>query len=366
MFGLVLTTAVTIMHVYVFWRAGSVPFLKNRIPRKYIYGTGMVFWILFYLGREIGHGGTGIVSVILELFGMNWMAVLFLMSVTVLMADIITIFGLLLPGKAPSLRGQALAVGCIISLTAIIQGMRPPVIENYDVYLSGLPDNMDGKVIIAMSDLHLGSVLGKDWLSARIDQVEAQHPDMIVLLGDIIEGHGRYEDEILSEFRQLSAPFGVWAVLGNHDSYRRNNSGIASLNTAGIQLLRNSWTEIMPGFILAGVDNLSGRRLYTAGEDPISRTLKSRPQGTTIFLSHKPLYAERVAKAGVGLMLCGHTHGGQIWPFDYIVKRDYPLLEGQYEVDGMSVIVCRGTGIWGPRMRLWSPSEISRITLHVK
>ena len=366
MFGLVLTIAVTIMHVYVFWRAGSVPFLKRRIPRKYIYGTGLLLWILFYLGREIGHGGTGIVSVILELFGMNWMAVLFLLSVMLLMADIITIFGLLLPEKAPTIRGLALTTGLIISIIAIIQGMRPPVIDDYDIYLSGLPDTMNGKVIIAMSDLHIGSVIGEQWLSARIDQVEAQHPDMVLLLGDIIEGHGHYGEEMLSEFRRLSAPLGVWAVLGNHDSHRSDYSGTALLRDAGIKLLRNAWTEIIPGFILAGVDNLSGRLRSPHGEDPISKALANRPPGATVFISHKPLYADRIANAGVGLMLSGHTHGGQIWPFGYLVKRDYPLLAGRYDVNGMTVIVCRGTGTWGPRMRLWQPGEILRITLHTK
>jgi len=73
--------------------------------------------------------------------------------------------------------------------------------------------------------------------------------------------------------------------------------------------------------------------------------------------------AERLAGEGVDLMLSGHTHGGQIWPFDYLVRLEYPLLEGQYEVGGMNVIVCRGTGTWGPRMRLWKPGEIIRVTL---
>jgi predicted MPP superfamily phosphohydrolase len=68
----------------------------------------------------------------------------------------------------------------------------------------------------------------------------------------------------------------------------------------------------------------------------------------------------------VGLMLSGHTHGGQIWPFDYLGRRVYPLFEGRYEVDRMTVIVCRGTGTWGPRMRLWRPSEMLRVTLRVK
>ncbi len=83
-------------------------------------------------------------------------------------------------------------------------------------------------------------------------------------------------------------------------------------------------------------------------------------------LSHTPWETEKAANAGVDLMLSGHTHGGQIWPFDYLVRRRYPLLEGRYEIDGMTVIVCRGTGTWGPRMRLWRPSEIQQVTLRRK
>jgi predicted MPP superfamily phosphohydrolase len=109
---------------------------------------------------------------------------------------------------------------------------------------------------------------------------------------------------------------------------------------------------------MVGVDDLTAIHRSGQDGDPISKALAGRPQGATILLSHTPWQADKAAKAGVSLMLSGHTHGGQIWPFDYLVKRVYPLLEGRYEVDGMTVIVCRGTGTWGPRMRLWRPSEI--------
>ncbi len=108
------------------------------------------------------------------------------------------------------------------------------------------------------------------------------------------------------------------------------------------------------------------------GIETVGATIPSRkrsrvaPPGATILLSHTPWQAEKAAKTGTGLMLSGHTHGGQIWPFDYLVKSRYPLLEGRYEVDGMTVIVCRGTGTWGPRMRLWRPGEILSVTLRGK
>ena len=132
------------------------------------------------------------------------------------------------------------------------------------------------------------------------------------------------------------------------------------------KLLRNGWAEVRPGLILAGVDDLTARRRNGQGGDPISQALVGRPAGATILLSHTPWQAERAARAGAGLMLSGHTHGGQIWPFGYLMRRFYPLLEGRYEVGGMTVIVSRGTGLWGPRMRLWRPSEILRVTLRWK
>ncbi|WP_459917605.1 hypothetical protein [Desulfocicer niacini] len=92
-------------------------------------------------------------------------------------------------------------------------------------------------------------------------------------------------------------------------------------------------------------------------------SLKDHPPGAVIILSHSPLQAETAARDGAGLMLSGHTYGGQIWPFEYLVKRRYPLMKGLYVVEGMITIVCRGTGIWRPRMRLWPSGEILRLTL---
>jgi len=215
-----------------------------------------------------------------------------------------------------------------------------------------------------LSDLHLGSQLGERWLSARVAQVEAQQADLVLILGDIFEGHGPPQEKLLLRLRRLSAPLGVWAVPGNHELHGGHDANL--LEETGFQVLRNRWAEVRPGFVLAGVEDLTAERRTGRGGDPISQALSGRPPGSTLLLSHTPWQAERAAKAGVGLMLCGHTHGGQVWPFGYFTRLSYPLLEGWYEVDGMPVIVCRGTGTWGPRMRLWHPGEILRVTLRGK
>jgi len=222
---------------------------------------------------------------------------------------------------------------------------------------------MDGTVLVAVSDLHLGSLLGERWLSARVAQVQALRPDLVILLGDLLEGHGQAEGDLLGDFRRLWAPLGVWAVTGNHESHGGRGASARLLAETGFQVLHDRWAEVRSGLVLAGVDDLTSRRRSGMGGDPVGQALAGRPSGATILLSHTPWEAEKAAAAGVGLMLCGHTHGGQIWPFDYLTQTVYPLLGGRYEVDGMPVILCRGTGTWGPRMRLWRPSEILRVRL---
>ena len=128
-------------------------------------------------------------------------------------------------------------------------------------------------------------------------------------------------------------------------------------------MLNNTWAQVRPGLVLAGVEDLTIRRRSRQNGDPISQALAGRSPGAVILLSHTPWQTRKAASEGVGLMLSGHTHGGQIWPFGYLVRKRYPLLEGLYKVDGMTAIICRGTGTCGPRMRLWHPGQILRVTL---
>jgi predicted MPP superfamily phosphohydrolase len=188
-------------------------------------------------------------------------------------------------------------------------------------------------------------------------------PDIVVLLGDLFEGHGRPSGRFLPLFKRFSAPLGVWAVTGNHEFHGARGASDPVQELAGFTILHDRWAEVRPGLVLAGVDDLTARRRAGDGGDPVGTALAGRPAGATVLLSHSPLEVSRAAAAGTGLMLSGHTHGGQIWPFGYLVRSRYPFLAGRYEVDGMTLIVSVGTGSWGPRLRLWRPAEILRVTL---
>ena len=361
MFGTILTSIVTLFHLYVFWRASSI----RRRRKRTIILTGIVMWCLFMAGRLFGHDNPGLLAGGLEHLSMNWMATLFLCALCLLAIDLVTGFGWLWRRHLARLRGVALVAGLAMAVIAMVQGMRPPVINEYAVRLADLPPALDGTVIIAVSDLHLGSRLDEQWLAARIEQVAAEKPDLIVLLGDIYEGHSSPSPKLTAVMERLQAPLGVWAVLGNHEFHggQASQAG-AALAGNGFTVLRNAWAEVDAGLVIAGVDDLTNGRRNGSGSKALHQALADRPAGALILLSHSPLYGDVASQQGVGLMLSGHTHGGQIWPFGTLVQQRYPLLKGLYQLGDMSAIVGRGTGTWGPRMRLWSPAEILRVTLH--
>ncbi|MGI5863671.1 MAG: metallophosphoesterase [Myxococcales bacterium] len=364
MFGIILQTASALMHLYVFWRASKIPALTRLVSRRGLGVATFGLWSSVLLARYLRHEVSGPLAAALELFGMTWLATVFLLFVSLLAVDLLTGYGRLLPRLAPHLRGTALVGAALMAVIGIVQATRAPAVVEHEVALPGLPRELDSTVLVALSDLHLGTQRGAEWLAARAEQVKALQPDLIVLLGDNFDGRRIPDaDALRPVLRSLSAPLGTWAVLGNHDLHDEQAPGVALLESAGIGVLRDRWTEPRPGLVLVGVDDLTRRSRKRKIAGTIAEAMSGRPAGATILLSHSPLQAEEAAREGAGLMLCGHTHGGQIWPFGLLVKLRYPLVAGRYDVGKMAAIVSRGTGFWGPHMRLWHRSEILKITL---
>ncbi|MCK5073708.1 MAG: metallophosphoesterase [Bacteriovoracaceae bacterium] len=369
MFGIILVSISTIVQFYVLIRTVSLPIIEKFPGKKAFIAIHFILWLSIPVARYFAHHETGIFTKYLELTGMIWLGSIFLIFISVLSIDLLTLYGFVFKKITPSLRTGAFILGILLSITAIIQGSRPPIFENYDIHISNLPKKMDGKVIIAISDLHINHINGIKWLKQIITQVQRKNPDFIFILGDTLEAHGLPDkDELITTLGKLKAPYGTWAVLGNHFFYGDQDLGLSILKKANINLLRNKWVEISPGLVLAGVDDLTiHHRKQGNVATLVTDTLKNRPDNAaTILLSHTPWGTEVASKSKVNLMLSGHTHGGQIWPFDYLVKQIYPFLEGKYSIDNMILIVCRGTGTWGPPMRLFYPGEILHITLKRK
>jgi len=256
--------------------------------------------------------------------------------------------------------------GVLVSGFAIFQAVRAPAISEHEVTLDKLPKELDGMVLVAISDLHLGAQRRSEWMARRVEQINALQPAAVLMVGDQVEDNPLGEPQLAAVLKGLKAPRGVWAVTGNHEFYGDVDTTIAEFTAGGMRWLRNEKVELAPGLVLAGIDDI-GRTMRGGGElvGGLDTVVPADTGVATILLCHIPAtrIVEGAAQRGVGLMLSGHTHGGQIWPFNYLVQRQFPRYMGQYKVGAMDLVVSRGAGGWGPRMRLWQPGEIVKLTL---
>jgi hypothetical protein len=370
MYGTTLTLAALALLAYVLWRASSVGALR-RLPRSLFPLAGLLLAAIMVAGRGLGHDGSGPWAAAMEFASWTVAGTAFLAFVCLFPVDLLTGFGLVFRRHASCLRGWALAAGVLLSALALVQGLRPPVVSRYEVFLPGLPAELDGTRIAAISDLHLGSLIGPRWLRRRSEQLGSLRPDLLLFLGDTFEGHGGDPRASFPVLRRLGAsppgaggaPLGTWAVDGNHELYGHRANRTAPPRDYPLRVLRDEAVLLAPGLHLAGRRcTLSRGRETREPWNPDARG----SAGAWILMSHAPTGAESAARAGVGLMLSGHTHGGQLWPLGLFTRRRFPLTAGGYRVGGMTVLVSRGAGTWGPRMRLWQRAEIMLVTLRIK
>lgn len=355
-----------LIHGYVFWRLASIPWVVAHVPRRVLVIVALALWASFPLMHMLGSRFSGAWLYPFEFIAGNWIGILFLLFVCTVAADIMTLGGFAMPRLVPSVRGGAVILAAVLCVIALVQGSRPPVVSRYEVRLPGLPPERDGTVMAAVSDLHLGTLIGVRWTERLVDRLNGMHPDIVAFAGDLLDAGDGQAQRLLPALKKLHAPLGVWAVTGNHEFYTGLDRSIRFMEEAGFTVLRDRWAEAAPGLVIAGVDDLTARRDFGLGDHPIEKALDGRLTGGTILLSHTPLLADAAAAHGAGLMISGHTHGGQIWPFNYLARMSHPMIAGRYETGGMTVIVGRGAGTWGSRMRLWKPGEILVITLRAE
>ena len=257
-------------------------------------------------------------------------------------------------------RSLAAGVGGVVAgLTAV--GMRSALgsirIKELEIGLRGLPRELAGFRLVQISDVHVGPLLRKDWVGHVVDQVRALSPDLVAITGDLVDGTVAELREHVAPLGRIEAPHGVWFVTGNHEYYSGVEDWYAHLPSIGVRPLRNQRVEVAPGLDLAGIED-------PTGSPDLPRALAGRdPERPLVLLAHQPRQFAEAARHGVSLTLSGHTHGGQIWPFSWLVALAQPYLAGLHRKGSSQLYVSRGTGFWGPPMRVFAPAEITLLKL---
>lgn len=252
-----------------------------------------------------------------------------------------------------------LALGSAYIGGAIIEGSKDPLIVHVNV-----PQNrFNGKTytIVQISDMHIGGLIDQAFVAKSVKMINSLNADLVVITGDLSDAHVNTIQAAINELGHLKSRFGTYYVPGNHEYFHSLEETITHLKTLNIHVLENSSVKI-EDFYIVGVYDLFGYR-YGSHEPDIVQAMKEVPNNVpTLLLAHQPKYTEFLGSYTPSLILSGHTHGGQIWPFQYLVQLAQPYLKGLYPLDdNRHIYVNSGIGFWGPPMRLGSHSEITCI-----
>ena len=260
------------------------------------------------------------------------------------------------------------AAGSLIGY-ALYQGLRKVAVQRLAVTLPKLATELSGFRIVQLTDIHVGPTIDGRWLRRVVEQVNALQPDVIAITGDLVDGPVANLQAQVAPIGELRARHGVYFVTGNHEYYSGVDEWLAELRRLGVRVLRNEHVTLeIDGqhLDLAGIDDPTGKSFAPGHGSDLPRALAGRDTSRpVILLAHQPKGAHTAADHGVALQISGHTHGGQIFPFNFLVGLDQPFVAGLHRLRDMSIYVSTGTGYWGPPMRLGVPAEITDITLRL-
>jgi uncharacterized protein len=266
--------------------------------------------------------------------------------------------------RASAAAAGAASVGLVGVGAATALG--PPDLLQLPVRLRRLDPAFHGFRIAVVSDIHLGPLAGRAHTERIVETINEAAPDLVAIVGDLVDATVEELGAAAEPLRDLASPEGTYFVTGNHEYFVEDTSSwLAELERLGVQPLRNENTTIRRGggaFDLVGVNDMAGEE---RGDPPdFGRAMTgvdaSRP---TILLAHQPVQVSEAAARGVDLQLSGHTHGGQVWPFHYIVRLAQPSLAGLSTVNDTQLYVTRGAGFWGPPVRIGAPPDVTVLSL---
>lgn len=261
-------------------------------------------------------------------------------------------------------RGAAIFAGLTaagISGYGIRSALGPPELDRVRIPLAKLPSTMDGLRIALVSDIHLGPLRGRSHTERIVSMINEMDADVVAVVGDLVDGTVEELGAAAAPLRDLRSRRGNYFVTGNHEYYAGHEEWIDEVAGLGLRPLRNERLEI-DGLDLAGVNDVTGES-FDDGPD-FARTFDGRDASRpVVLLAHQPVQAHEAAKHGVDLQLSGHTHGGQMVPFNLLVALEQPILSGLGTVDGTQVYVTNGAGFWGPPVRIGAPPQVTLVEL---
>src|SRR5690349_19682290 len=276
------------------------------------------------------------------------------------------------PAVAPAVLSRRLFVSRVVGGAAAVAAVgtvgygtwsvvKGPAVKRVTVPLAMLPRGAHGFRIAVVSDIHLSAVLGRGFAQRVTDTINATQPDLIAVVGDLVDGDVDELADSVEPLRGLRSRHGTFFVTGNHEYFSGAEQWVEKVRELGWRPLANARTAL-PDFDLAGVNDLGGE---STGQGPdFGKALGDRdPARAAVLMAHQPVVIHDAVRFGVDLQLSGHTHGGQMWPATYIAEAANPTNFGLERYGDTQLYVSRGAGAWGPPVRVGAPSDVTIVEL---
>lgn len=362
----------SLANIYIYFKGyNSIQAFRSY---RLVYFLCFLFLAMtFVLGKFLEAWHSSVLSDILNVIGGFWMAFMLYGFLFLFLSDIISvvlrIVGVIDSGNIMHFRKWSFISMLVASIFLIGGGFINaliPHVKTYDINIAKPADGFSEMKVAAVSDIHLGSIIRKRSMKRLSEILASLKPDMVLLLGDIVDGEMGpvLRGDLLQYFSCPKCGNGLFAITGNHEFIGGAKKTIPYIESKGIRLLKDEVVTINGGIQLIGRLDRDSKRFFGGDRKPLGDLMQginsSRP---IILLDHQPIGLGESEKYGVDLELSGHTHNGQMWPLNYITGWIYELSYGYLRKGATQFIVSSGFGLWGPRVRSGSRSEIMLLNL---
>jgi len=368
----VVLTIYSLANIYIYSRGyGSITaFHNNNIWYLVIF---ILFASAFIFGKILEARHSSVLSDVLNIIGGFWMAFMLYGVLFLFLSDIIAvalrIAGVINRSNIIVFRKWSFIITLIISFFLIAGGFINaivPKVKSYNITINKSAGDLKGLRIAAVSDIHLGSIIRKRSIKKLSEILIKLKPDLVLLLGDIVDGEigPVLRGDLLQYFSCPKCSDGLYAITGNHEFIGGAKRTIPYIESKGIRILKDEVVTIEGGIQLIGRLDRDSKRFYGKERKPLAELVKSvNPSSPVILLEHQPFDLSEAEKNGIDLQLSGHTHNGQMWPLNHLTAKMYELSYGYKKRGNTQYIVSSGFGLWGPRVRSGSRSEVLFINI---
>jgi len=361
---------------------------KRTVQRiNYVFNiNAIVFWIVFWIivlsyiaAKILDSYVPSRITNIFNVIGVYYMAIVFYLLIFFSLFDLIKLINKktdFIPNFITSYNNISMIISlCTAGIMLLIIALgsfnaKNSYVKNYDINVDKTAGSLASLNIVMVSDIHLGELIENKRLKKMVSEINSLNPDLVILAGDIVDTSIKpfLDKDMAKEFKNINSKYGVYAALGNHDIMMGKDEEITNAleEEGNVKVLRDEALLVNESFYIIGRDDLSINRKESVRK-PLKEIMKDTQDNLPgIVIDHTPKAIEEAYETNVDLMLCGHTHRGQMIPNNLITSKIYEIDHGYLKKKHLNIVVSSGYGTWGPPIRIGSRSEIVNIKLNFK